>query len=66
MITITSSLRTEKGQMMSSIFLDNLRYFLGKIDGQYEFPSSALGDLLKQAKKEIEELRDEIFELKSV
>ena len=37
-----------------SVFLSNLHYFYAKTDGTYEFPNSAEGDLLKQAKKEIE------------
>ena len=37
-----------------SVFLSNLHYFYAKTDGTYEFPNSKDGDLLKQAKKEIE------------
>lgn len=36
------------------MFLSNLHYFYAKTDGTYEFPNSKDGDLLKQAKKEIE------------
>lgn len=37
-----------------SIFLSNLHYFFGQTDGSYQWPGGVLGDLLKQAKKEIE------------
>lgn len=37
-----------------SVFLSNLHYFYAKTDGTYEFPNNTEGDLLKQAKKEIE------------
>jgi hypothetical protein len=37
-----------------SVFLANLKYFFGKTDGTYEYPKGAVGDLLKQAKREIE------------
>lgn len=37
-----------------SIFLSNLHYFFGQTDGSYQWPVGVLGDLLKQAKKEIE------------
>jgi len=39
-----------------SVFLSNLFYFYAKTDGTYTFPNSSEGDLLKTAKKEIEEL----------
>lgn len=39
-----------------SIFLSNLHYFFGQTDGTYAIPNSSVGDLLKQAKKEIEVL----------
>jgi hypothetical protein len=39
-----------------SVFLNNLHYFYGQTDGTYKFPNSADGDLLKQAKKELEAL----------
>jgi hypothetical protein len=44
--------------MPPSKFLSNLHYFYAQTDGTYAFPSSAEGDLLKQAKKEVEELRE--------
>lgn len=37
-----------------SVFLTNLHYFFGQTDGTYKYPKGAVGDLLKQAKKEIE------------
>lgn len=40
----------------NSVFLFNLHYFYAQTDGSYAIPSSADGDLLKQAKKEIERL----------
>ena len=40
-----------------SVFLSNLHYFYAKTDGTYDFPKGVVGDLLKQAKKEIEELQ---------
>lgn len=46
--------------MEKSLFLSNLHYFFGKTSGVYEFPNSVEGDLLKQAKKEIEELHKQI------
>lgn len=43
--------------VMRSIFLENAHYFFAQTDGTYKWPDGALGDLLKQAKKEIEEFR---------
>jgi hypothetical protein len=42
--------------MSYSIFLSNVNYFYKQTDGEYRFPNSAEGDLIKQAKKEIQEL----------
>ena len=42
--------------MKKSIFLENLRYFYARTTGEFDFPNSAEGDLLKRAKIEIEEL----------
>jgi len=42
-----------------SVFLSNLHYFYAQTDGSYAIPNSAEGDLLKTAKKEIEELMEE-------
>jgi hypothetical protein len=49
---------------MKSVFLSNLHYFCAQTDGTYKFPNSAEGDLLKQAKKEIEDLEKENAELR--
>lgn len=49
---------------MKSLFLSNLHYFCAQTDGTYKFPNSAEGDLLKQAKQEIEALEKENAELK--
>lgn len=46
------------------VFLSNLHYFYGQTDGSYNIPSSADGDLLKTAKREIEELERELTEVK--
>jgi hypothetical protein len=40
-----------------SVFLENIHYFFAQTDGTYNFPNSSVGDLLKQAKKEIEQLQ---------
>lgn len=40
-----------------SIFLQNAHYFFGQTDGTYAWPAGTVGDLLKQAKLEIEQLR---------
>lgn len=37
-----------------SVFLANLHYFFAQTDGTYKFPNGSEGDLLKQAKREIE------------
>lgn len=47
-----------------SVFLSNLFYFYAKTDGTYAFPNSSEGDLLKTAKKEIEEYEKEIAKLR--
>lgn len=41
----------------NSLFLQNLSYFFEQTDGSYKYPVGSVGDLLKQAKKEIEEFR---------
>ena len=43
---------------MNSIFLSNIHHAYAQTDGTYKFPNSQEGDMLKQAKKEIEYLRD--------
>ena len=40
---------------MKYVFLDNLHHAYAQTDGSYDFPNSREGDMLKQAKKEIEE-----------
>lgn len=37
-----------------SIYLQNLHYFFAQTDGTYKWPTGSVGDLLRQAKKEIE------------
>lgn len=39
-----------------SIFLSNLHHAYAQTDGTYAFPNSREGDMLKTAKREIEEL----------
>ena len=51
---------------MKSIFLSNLNHFCAQTDGSYNFPNSQEGDLLKTAKKEIEELNNEIENIKKI
>ena len=43
---------------MNSIFLSNIHHAYAQTDGTYKFPNSQEGDMLKQAKKEIEELQN--------
>lgn len=45
---------------MKPVFLSNLHHFCAQTDGSYRFPNSAEGDLLKQAKREIEALQAEL------
>lgn len=47
------------GWDIDSVFLSNLHYFYAQTDGSYAFPNSVEGDLLKQAKREIESLYSE-------
>lgn len=37
-----------------SVFLANLHYFFGQTDGTFAWPKGSVGDLLRQAKREIE------------
>lgn len=37
-----------------SVFLANLHYFYAQTDGTYRWPEGSVGDLLRQAKQEIE------------
>ena len=48
---------------VKSIFLEHLHHAYAQTDGTYWFPNSREGDMLKQAKKEIEELEAEVKEL---
>lgn len=43
---------------MKFVFLDNLHHAYAQTDGSYAFPNSREGDMLKQAKKEIEQLQE--------
>ncbi len=45
---------------MKSIFLENIHHAYAQTDGAYDFPNSREGDLLRLAKKEIEELLNEL------
>lgn len=47
------------------VFLTNLHYFFAQTDGTYAYPNGAIGDLLKQAKEEIEALEKTESSLKS-
>lgn len=51
---------------MKSTFLSNLHHFCAQTDGSYDFPNSQEGDLLKTAKKEIEELNQQIEQTKEI
>lgn len=44
----------EGGEPVASVFLRNIHYFYAQTDGSYAWPKGAVGDLLKQAKREIE------------
>lgn len=45
---------------MKSIFLSNLFHAYAQTDGTYAFPNSREGDMLKTAKREIENLHAEL------
>jgi len=45
---------------MKSVFLANLHHAYAQTDGSYVFPNSREGDMLKQAKREIETLGAEL------
>ncbi len=51
---------------MESIFLENIHHAYAQTDGTYAFPNSREGDLLRLAKKEIEELLHELAKHKHV
>jgi len=40
--------------LKQSIFLENIHHAYAQTDGTYNFPNNREGDMLKQAKKEIE------------
>jgi hypothetical protein len=44
----------------NSIFLSNLHYFFAQTDGTYTIPNTLDGDLLRQAQKEILEIRNSL------
>jgi hypothetical protein len=48
-----------------SVFLQNLHHAYAQTDGTYAYPNSNEGDMLKQAKKEIEALQKELKLCKS-
>lgn len=48
---------TLAGGFGSSVFLANLHHMCAQTDGSYRFPNSREGDMLKTAKREIEQLR---------
>lgn len=45
-----------RNQHVKSTFLVNIHHAYGQTDGTYAFPNSREGDMLKTAKREIEEL----------
>ena len=45
----------QQEKQSSSVFLQNLHYFFGQTDGTYKWPEGSVGDLLRQAKIEIEQ-----------
>lgn len=51
---------------MKSVFLSNLHHAYARTDGTYAFPNSREGDMLKQAKTELERLFEGINKLRAV
>jgi hypothetical protein len=51
---------------MKSILLSNIHHAYAQTDGTHKFPNSQEGDMLKQAKKEIEYLQDVLGEISAV
>lgn len=49
---------TLAGGFGHSVFLANLHHMCAQTDGTYRFPNSREGDMLKTAKREIEQLRE--------
>lgn len=55
----TSARMMSSASFRGSTFLSNLHYFLAQTDGSYHWPPAATGDLLRQAKTEIEAMAAE-------
>jgi hypothetical protein len=53
----------KKSVLKKSVFLSNIHYYYAQTDGTYRFPNCVEGDLLKQAKFEIEELLKKLEEM---
>lgn len=51
---LTAENDANDGPISNSVFLSNLHYFFGQTDGSYALPAGSVGDLLKQAKRELE------------
>ena len=51
---VGSSVSQVLSRATPSVFLSNLHYFFAQTDGTYKYPPGAVGDLLRQAKREIE------------
>ncbi len=45
---------------MKSVFLSHIHHAYAQTDGTYSFPNSREGDMLKQAKREVESLATEL------
>lgn len=52
------------GSTGGSAFLANLHHMCAQTDGTYRFPNSREGDMLKTAKREIEQLRSALSRVK--
>lgn len=50
----------QQEKQSSSVFLQNLHYFFGQTDGTYKWPEGGVGDLLRQAKREIEQQEETV------
>lgn len=48
---------------MKTVFLSNIHHAYAQTDGTYAFPNSREGDMLKQAKREIENMVDSLEEI---
>ena len=49
-----------------SIALGHMHHAYAQTDGTYKFPDSREGDILKQAKKELEELEAKVRQLRKI